>query len=75
MKKIEAKELTKIMKELSEETSEWSELTDLLANKMIELEYATENILDLEYCGTEYDYIWSQLQNFWKTFLKNDYYY
>lgn len=73
MKKIEAKELTKIMSELLNETSDWSELTDLLSNKMIELEYATENILDLEYCGTEYDYIWAQAENFWKTFKKRSF--
>lgn len=70
LKKIEAKELSIVMKEIASETNDWIEFTDLLAYKMIDLNYATQDILNLEYMGDEYDYIWAQAENFWKTFMK-----
>ena len=72
LKKIEAKELAAVMAALSTETNDWVEFTDYLAYKMIELDYATEDILNLEYMGDDYDYIWAQAENFWKTFKKRN---
>lgn len=69
LKKIEAKELAAVMAALASETNDWIEFTDRLAYQMIELDYATSDILNLEYMGDEYDYIWAQAENFWKTFL------
>lgn len=70
MKKIEAKELSVIMSEIATETNDWIEFVDRVGYKMFQLEYATEDILDLEYMGNDYDYVWAQAENFWKIFKK-----
>lgn len=70
VKKIEAKELAAVMAALASKTTDWIEFTDRLAYQMIELGHATQDILNLEYTEGDYDYIWAQAENFWKTFLK-----
>ena len=70
LKKIEAKELAAVMSAIAAETTDWIEFTDRIAYQMIDLGYATADILNLEYMEDDYDYIWAQAENFWKTFKK-----
>jgi hypothetical protein len=70
MKKIEAKELSAAMAKIANETSDWTEFVDMVAYYMVDYDYATEDILDLEYMGNDYDYVWAQAENFWKIFKK-----
>lgn len=73
MEKITAKDLTAIMSELAQEATEWYEFVDTVAYVMVDKGYATDEILDPEYCGKDYDYIFAQANNFWKTFAKRSF--
>lgn len=70
MKKIEAKELSIILSEIAKEEVNWTSFIDEVAERMVQLGYASEDILDLEYMGDEYDYIFNQAENFWRIFKK-----
>ena len=70
MKKIEAKELSIILSEIATEEVNWTSFIDEVAERMVQLGYASEDILDLEYMGDEYDYIFNQAENFWRIFKK-----
>lgn len=70
MKKIEAKELSIILSEVAAEEVNWTSFIDEVAERMVQLGYASEDILDLEYMGDEYDYIFNQAENFWRIFKK-----
>jgi len=63
MKKIEAKELSKILKEIYYKGISWIDFTDYITGEMIDKGYM-ENEFD------DVDYIWNQVSNFWKTFAK-----
>lgn len=73
MEKITAKELNTIMSNLAQQFTEWYEFVDNVAYLMVYNGYATDDILDLEYTGDDYDYIFAQANNFWKTFKKNQF--
>lgn len=73
MEKISAKELSNIMSELAQEATEWVEFVDSVAYVMVDKGYATDEILDPEYMGNDYDYIFAQANNFWKTFAKRSF--
>lgn len=73
MEKITAEELNKIMSNSAKHFTEWYEFVDNVAYLMVYNGYATEDILDPEYMGHEYDYIFAQANNFWKTFKKKQF--
>lgn len=73
MKKITAKELSTIMSEIAEVSNEWYEFVDNVAYSMVNHGYAEQKILDPEYVGDEYEYIFSQANNFWKVFKKKEF--
>lgn len=73
MKIITAEELSKVMSEIAEQSDSWVDFVDNVAFRMYDLGYATNEILDPEYMGRDYEYIFAQANNFWKTFKRGEF--